>query len=37
MPGDQVGHLEHADLLLAVKNGFQVFIGIDEDFLLSVL
>ena len=37
MPGDQLGHLEHADLLLAVEDGFQVLISINEGLLLGVL
>jgi len=37
MPGDQFGHLEHADLLLAVEDGFEALISIDEGLLFRVL
>jgi hypothetical protein len=37
MPRDQLGHLKHADLLLAVEHGLQVLIGVDERFLLRIL
>ena len=37
MPGDQLGHLKHADLLLAVEHGFQIFVGIDEGPLFCIL
>jgi hypothetical protein len=30
MPGNQLGHLKHADLLLAVEHGLQILVGIDE-------
>jgi hypothetical protein len=29
MPGHQLGHLKHADLLLAVENGFQIVVSVD--------
>ena len=32
--GDQLGHLEHADLLLAAEDGFEVVVGIDLGLLL---
>ena len=36
MGGDQLGHLEHADALLAVENGLQALVSIDlgADFLV---
>src|SRR5271157_6269017 len=37
MPGDQFGHLEHADLLLAIEDGLQGLVAIDESLLLLVL
>ena len=37
MPGDQLGHLKHADLLLAVEHGLQIFVGIDEGPLFCIL
>ena len=37
MPGDQLGHLEHADLLLAVEHRFQVLVGVDQGPLFGVL
>ena len=35
--GDQLGHLEHADRLLATEYGFQGIIGIDVGADLLVL
>src|SRR5208282_3349311 len=37
MPRNQLGHLKHADLLLAVEHGLQVTIGVDERFFLRIL
>ena len=37
VPGDELGHLEHADLLFAVKHGLQSVVGIDLGFLLRIL
>ena len=37
MAGNQLCHLEHADLLLAVEDGFQGLVGIDEGLLFGVL
>jgi hypothetical protein len=37
MPGNQPGHLKHADLLFAVEHGLQILIGIDEVPLFGVL
>src|ERR1035441_10062383 len=37
MPGDQLGHLKHADLLLAVEHGFQRLVSIDEGLLFCIL
>jgi len=37
MPGNQLCHLKHADLLFAVENGFQGLISIDEGLFLCVL
>jgi len=37
MPGDQFGHLKHADLLLAVEHGLESFVGIDERPFLGIL
>ena len=37
MPGNQLGHLEHANLFLAIEHRFQVLVGIDEGFLFGVL
>src|ERR1039458_9765917 len=37
MPGDQLRHLKHADLLLAVEHGFQRLVSIDEGLLFCIL
>ena len=37
VPGDQFGHLEHADLLLAIEDDLQCGIRVDEGLLLGVL
>ena len=37
MPGNQFGHLKHADLLLAVEDGLQIRVSIDEGPLLFIL
>jgi len=37
MSGDQFGHLEHADLLLAIENSLKAFIGVDQRFLFLIL
>jgi hypothetical protein len=37
MPGDQFGHLKHADLLLAIEHGLQILVGIDEGPLFRIL
>jgi hypothetical protein len=37
MPGDQLGHLEHADLLFTVEDRLQGVIGVDKGSLLFVL
>jgi len=37
VPGDQLGHLEHADLTLAVENGTKRVIGINLGSLLFIL
>src|ERR1035438_5146906 len=37
MPGDQLGHLKHADLLLAVEHGFQRLVSVDEGLLFCIL
>jgi len=37
VPGDQLGHLEHADLGLAIEHGLQLVIGIDHGLHLLVL
>ncbi len=37
MAGDQLGHFEHADLLLTVEHGLQIFVGIDEGPLFCIL
>ena len=37
MPGYELGHLEHADLLLAVEDRLQIVVGIDERLLLGIL
>jgi hypothetical protein len=37
MPGDQLGHLKHADLFLAVEDGLQIIGGIDEGPLFGIL
>ena len=37
MPGNQLGHLKHADLLLAVEHGLQIFVGIDEGPFFGIL
>ena len=37
MPGHQLGHFKHADLLLAVEHGLQILVGIDQGLLFGVL
>jgi hypothetical protein len=37
MPGNQLGYLKHADLLLAVEDGLQIVVRIDERLLLGIL
>jgi len=37
MSGYQLGHLKHADLLLAIEYGFESFVGVDEGALFGVL
>lgn len=37
MPGYQLSHLEHADVLLAVEDRFQAVVGVNLRFLLAVL
>ena len=37
MARDQFGHLEHADLALAVENGFELVVRIDLGPFLFVL
>src|SRR5580658_6562925 len=37
MPGHQLGHLEHADLLLAVEDGLQILVSVDKGPLLCIL
>jgi hypothetical protein len=34
---DELGHLEHTHLLLAVEDGLQAFVSIDQGSLLFVL
>src|SRR6516164_9873186 len=34
---DQLGHLEHRDLLLAAEDGLQLVVGVDHPPLLGVL
>jgi hypothetical protein len=37
VPGDQLRHLEHADLALAVKNRSERIVGVDLSSLCLVL
>ena len=37
MPGDELGHLEHAHLTLAVENGTKRVIGINLGSFLFIL
>src|SRR4051812_34298234 len=37
MRADQLGHLEHRDLLLAAEDGQKLFVGIDHRALLRIL
>ena len=37
MPGDQLGHFKHAYLLLAIEDGLQCGIRVDEGLFLVVL
>jgi len=35
--GNELGHLEHADLLLAIEHGLERVVGVDEGPFLGVL
>ena len=37
MLGDQLGHLKHADLLLAIEHRLQILVRIDEGLLFWIL
>jgi len=37
VPGDEFGHLEHADLALAIKNWLERIVRIDHGSLFLVL
>ena len=37
MPGDQLGHLEHADLALAIEDGAERVVSVDLGSLFLVL
>jgi hypothetical protein len=37
VPGDQLGHFEHADLFLSVENSLKSGIGVDQGLLFGVL
>lgn len=37
VPEDQLGHLEHAHPVFAIKHFLKLFIGADERFVLRVL
>src|ERR1041385_7160765 len=37
MIGDQFGHLEHADAVLAVEHELEAFVGFDEGLVFRVL
>ena len=34
---NELGHLEHADLLLAAEDGFEFVVGVDQRALLRIL